>query len=125
MGVTMTIDGAETRDVSSGYVLKVDGKAHALSFTCSVCTSVQRDVQAGDKDETLVVKIPIKPATLDIEGPVDKTYQIVEHPEIRVRAGTNTIPLRGKYEPVTVKQIDSNATVPVRLEAGKSVQANF
>jgi serine/threonine protein kinase len=118
MGVTMTIDGAETRDVSSGYVLKVDGKAHALSFTCSVCTSVQRDVQAGDKDETLVVKIPIKPATLDIEGPVDKTYQIVEHPEIRVRAGTNTIPLRGKYEPVTVKQIDSNATVPVRLEAG-------
>jgi len=121
----MTIDGAETRDVSSGYVVKLDGKVHALSFTCSVCTSVQREVQAGDKDETLVVKVPIKPATLVIQGPVDKTYQIVEHPELMVRAGTNTVPLKSRYEPITVKQIDSNATVPVRLEAGKSVPAVF
>jgi hypothetical protein len=42
-----------------------------------------------------------------------------------VRAGSNTIPLRGKYEPITVRQIDSNATVSVRLEAGKPVQATF
>jgi hypothetical protein len=125
MGVTVTIDGAETRDVSSGYVLKLDGKAHALSFECSVCTPVQRQVAAGDKDETLMVKVPIKPATLDIDGPVDKTYQIVERPEIRVRAGVNTIPLGSQFEPITVKQIDSNTNVHVRLQAGKSVTATF
>jgi serine/threonine-protein kinase len=126
MGVKVTIDGAETRNISSGDVLKLDGKAHALSFTCSVCTPVQREVAAGDKDETLVVKVPIKPATLDIEGPVDRTYQIVEHPEIRVRAGINTIPLRSALENVTVKQIDSNATVRVQLEAGgKPKTASF
>jgi serine/threonine-protein kinase len=126
MGVAVTIDGAETRNISSGDVLKLDGKAHGLSFTCSVCTPVQREVAAGDKDETLVVKVPIKPATLDIEGPVDRTYQIVEHPEIRVRAGINTIPLRSALENVTVKQIDSNATVRVQLEAGgKPKTASF
>jgi serine/threonine-protein kinase len=126
MGVTVTIDGAETRDVSSGYVLKLDGKVHSLSFTCSVCTPVQREVAAGDKDESLVVKVPIKPATLDIEGPVDKTYQLVEHPEIAVRAGLNTVPLRSALEWVTVKQIDSNATVRVQLQAGGKPQpANF
>jgi serine/threonine-protein kinase len=125
MGVTMSLDGAETRGVASGSVLRLDGKAHTLSFTCSVCTPVQREVPAGDKDETLVVKVPIKPATLVIQGPVDKTYQIVEHPELAVRAGTNTVPLKSAFEPITVKQIDSNATVPVRLEAGKSVPATF
>jgi len=86
---------------------------------------VQREVSAGDKDETLVVKVPIKPATLLIQGPVDKTYQIVEHPELAVRAGMNTVPLKSAFEPITVKQIDSNVTVPVRLEAGKSVPATF
>ena len=125
MGVTMSIDGAETRGVASGSVLRIDGKAHTLSFTCSVCTPVQREVSAGDKDETLVVKVPIKPATLLIQGPVDKTYQIVEHPELAVRAGMNTVPLKSAFEPITVKQIDSNVTVPVRLEAGKSVPATF
>jgi serine/threonine protein kinase len=118
MGVSVTIDGSETRPATSGNALRLDTKAHSLSFTCSVCTPVQRDVAAGDKDETLVVKVPIKPATLDIQGPVDKTYQVVEHPELAVRAGRNTIPLRSAFERITVKQIDSNATVRVQLEAG-------
>jgi hypothetical protein len=125
MGVTVVIDGAESRPVDSGAVLRLDGKAHSLAFTCSVCTLVQRDVAAGEKDETLVVKVPIKPGTLDIQGPVDKTYQIVEHPEVAVRAGRNTVPLRSSFEWVTIKQIDSNATTRVRLAAGKAVQATF
>jgi serine/threonine-protein kinase len=126
MGVSVTIDGAETRKVASGAELRLDGKAHSLSFTCAVCTPVERDVAAGDKDETFVVKIPIKPATLVIQGPVDKTYQIVEHPELKVSAGTNTVALKSSFESVTVMQIESKATVPVKLEAGgKPAQATF
>jgi eukaryotic-like serine/threonine-protein kinase len=131
MGVKVTVDGEEMRDVASGYVLRLDGKAHALSFTCSfrgigeVCVPVQREVAAGDKDETLVVRLPIKPATLVIQGDQDKTYQLVEHPEIPVRVGTNTVALRSAFESVTVKQIESNTTVPVRLQAGKPAQATF
>jgi eukaryotic-like serine/threonine-protein kinase len=131
MGVKVTVDGEEMRDVASGYVLRLDGKAHALSFTCSfkgigeVCVPVQREVAAGDKDETLVVRLPIKPATLVIQGDQDKTYQLVEHPEIPVRVGTNTVALRSAFESVTVKQIESNTAVPVRLQAGKPAQATF
>jgi hypothetical protein len=50
----------------------------------------------------------------------------VEHPELTVRAGTNTVALRSSFESVTVKQIDSGATVSVRLEAGgQPAQATF
>jgi hypothetical protein len=139
MGVKVTIDGAETRDVASGEALRLDNKAHTLAFTCfltvrddkgatkleEVCSPVQRTVAAGDKDDTLVVKVPIKPATLDIDGPVDKTYQVVEHPQLRVRAGLNTIAVGSVFESITVKQIDSNKTVSVRLHAGKSMTVTF
>jgi tRNA A-37 threonylcarbamoyl transferase component Bud32 len=131
MGVKLSIDGDPTRDVASGYVLRLDGKAHVLAFTCSfkgigeVCVPVERQVATGEKDETLVVRLPIKPATLVIEGDQDKTYQLVEHPEIPVRVGTNTVTLRSAFESVTVKQIESNTAVPVRLQAGKPVQATF
>ncbi len=135
MGVRMTIDGAESQDVSTGTVLRLDGKTHALLFTCFVrtpegkleelCQPVQRAIGAGDKDETLVVKVPIKPATLDIQGPGDKTYQLVEHPQLRVGVGANTISLGSAFEPITVKQVDSNTTVHVRLQAGKTVTAAF
>jgi eukaryotic-like serine/threonine-protein kinase len=125
MGVQVIIDGTETRKVASGDVLRLDGKAHTLAFTCSVCTSVQRDIPAGDRDQTIVQKVPIKPATLVIQGAVDKTYQIVEHPELTVRAGTNTVSLGSAFEPITVKQIESNKTVAVRLQAGTPVQATF
>jgi eukaryotic-like serine/threonine-protein kinase len=131
MGVKVTVDGNDTRDVASGYVLRLDGKAHALSFTCSfkgigeVCVPAQREVGAGERDETLTVKLAIKPATLVIEGDQDKTYQLVEHPEIPVRVGSNTVALGSAFESVTVKQIESNTAVPVRLQAGKPAQATF
>jgi hypothetical protein len=139
MGVKVTIDGAETRDVASGDALRLDNKAHTLAFTCflkvqddkgatkleEVCSPVQRPVAAGDKDDTLVVTVPIKPATLDIEGPVDKTYQVVERPQLRVRVGLNTIAMGSVFQLINVKQIDSNKTVSVRLHAGKSETVSF
>jgi hypothetical protein len=92
-----------------------------------VCTSVQRDVPAGEKDVPLAVKVPIKPATLVIVGDFSKHYQIVEHPEVTVRAGTNTIRMNSSYERVTVKVLDAEGTPSrsVRLVPGESQTASF
>jgi serine/threonine-protein kinase len=125
MGVVLSVDDGAPRHVSTGDTLVLDGKAHALSFTCEVCTQVHRDVPAGDKDDTVRIAVPIKPATLLIEGDVDKTYQIEQHPELTVRAGTNVVSLASAYERVTIQQIETKVSVPVRLEAGHSVRAAF
>jgi serine/threonine-protein kinase len=126
MGVSISVDGTEVRrGASTGDSIKVDGKAHSLSFTCPVCTSVQREVPAGTRDETLSVQVPIKPATLVIVGASDKTYEVVEHPEIAVRFGNNTLALSRSFEKVTVKEIETSLTRTVKLEAGKTVQAAF
>jgi eukaryotic-like serine/threonine-protein kinase len=125
MGVIVSVDDGPPRHVSTGDALSLDGKAHALAFTCEVCTVVHRDVAAGDKDDTMKMVVPIKPAMLFIEGDVDKTYQILQHPEVTVRAGTNVVSLGSAFERVTVEQIETKASVPVRLEAGNSVRAAF
>ncbi len=125
MGVVLSVDEGAPRHVSTGDSLTLDGKAHSLAFSCGVCTPVRRDVTVGDKDDTLKIAVPIKPATLLIEGDVDKTYQIVQHPEVSVRAGTNVVSLGSAFERVTVQQIETKVAVPVRLEAGNSVRAAF
>jgi serine/threonine-protein kinase len=125
MGVIVSVDDGSPRHVSTGESMVLDGHAHSLAFTCEVCTLVRRDIPAGDKEETLKVVVPIKPATLIIEGDVDKTYQIVQHPEVTVRAGTNSVSLGSAFERVTVQQIETKVSVPVRLEAGNSVRAGF
>jgi serine/threonine-protein kinase len=125
MGVIVSVDDGPPRHVSTGEALTLDGKAHSLAFTCEVCSVVRREVAPGDKDETLKMVVPIKPATLFIEGDVDKTYQILQHPEVTVRAGTNVVSLGSAFERVTVEQIETKVSVPVRLEAGNSVRAAF
>jgi serine/threonine-protein kinase len=131
MGVAMSIDGQPTRDVSTGDRLTIDGKAHALSFSCprrggdDPCVVVRLAVGAGDKDDTLVVSVPVKPATLVLEGDRAKTYQVVQHPEVSVRAGTNTVLLKSAYESVTVTEMETGTSVSVRLEAGRTVHASF
>jgi serine/threonine-protein kinase len=125
MGVTVSVDGSASRRVNTGDALVVDGRPHTLTFACEVCTQVRRDVVAADKDDTLKVVVPIKPASLVIEGDVDKTYQIVQHPEVVVRAGTNSVSLGSAYERVTVQQVETKVAIPVRLQAGKSVHATF
>jgi hypothetical protein len=67
----------------------------------------------------------VKDATLVVHGDVAKTYQIVQHPEIPIRAGTNTVHLKSAYEPVTVREIETGESVSVRLEAGGTVPAAF
>jgi serine/threonine protein kinase len=125
MGVTVSVDGQPQVGVSTGDALTIDPRAHSLAFTCSVCTPVELPVGAGDKDETLVVSVPIQPATLVVDGATTGTYQIVEHPETAVRAGANIVALRSAFERVTVKRIETGDAVPVRLEAAKTVHASF
>jgi tRNA A-37 threonylcarbamoyl transferase component Bud32 len=125
MGVKVSIDGAPPRDVATGDAIAIDGKVHSLAFSCSVCVPASRDVAAGDRDDTVVVRLAIKPATLDITGDGNKTYQIVEHPEVAVRVGANGVAMGSEFERVTVRQIESAATVTVRLHAGHVVEATF
>ena len=125
MGVVVALDGQPVRPVTTGDELTLDGSAHTLIFSCSVCASVEVPVAAGEKGDRLVVSVPIKPATLVVDGSAAKTYQIAQHPELSVRAGTNTIALKSAFEHVTVKEIESGTVVSVRLEAGKSVRVSF
>jgi eukaryotic-like serine/threonine-protein kinase len=125
MGVKLSIDGEPPHSVSTGWTLPLDTKAHSFSFDCEVCTPVQRSVAAGDKDETLTVSVPIKPATLNVRGDLDKTYQIVEDPQIVIRAGANSVALKSMFRSITVRQIETDVRVRVRLEAGKASSATF
>jgi eukaryotic-like serine/threonine-protein kinase len=131
MGVAMSIDGQPTRDVSTGDRVTLDGKAHALTFSCprrggdDPCQVVRLAVGAGDKDDTLVVSVPVKPAILVVDGDMAKTYQVAQHPDFKVSAGTNTVPLKSAYEPVTVNEMETGTSVSVRLEAGRTVHASF
>jgi hypothetical protein len=125
MGVTLTVDEEPPRSVSTGDALVLDGGEHALVFSCPVCTPVHRAIGPGSKSETLLVTVPVKPGTLVVEGSVDDTYQVVEHPDLAVRVGANSIPLRSTFERITVKQMETGATATVRLEAGKAIQASF
>jgi eukaryotic-like serine/threonine-protein kinase len=125
MGVSVSIDGQPDRGVSTGDALALNQRAHTLSFSCPVCIPVQLSVDAADRDTTLAVSVPVKPATLVVDGDVSRTYQVVEHPELVVRAGTNILPLRSAYEPVTVKQIETGEAVSVRLEAARTLHVAF
>ncbi len=125
MGVSVSIDGAPSRDVSTGDTLTLGARAHTLAFSCPVCTFVQVGIEASERDTTLVVSVPVKPATLVVDGDVSRTYQIVEHPELLIRSGSNTVPVRSAYERVTIKQIETGDEVAVRLEAAKTMHAAF
>jgi serine/threonine-protein kinase len=125
MGVSLSIDGQPERGVSTGDALTLASRSHALAFSCPVCSTVVINLDASEHDTTLSVYVPVKPATLIIDGDVSRTYQLVEHPELAVRAGANAIPLRSTYDPVTVRQIETGDSVFVRLEAAKTMHAGF
>jgi len=125
MGVTVSVDGKPDRPVSTGDGLTLDAEAHSLTFSCPVCTPVERSIAPGDKGETLHVDVPIKSATLLVEGNAADHYQILQHPELRVDVGRNAIRLKSAYELVTVEQIETGAERQLRLEAGRAVTASF
>jgi serine/threonine-protein kinase len=126
MGVTLTIDGvAEPKPKQTGDTLTLSTKAHSLEFSCPVCTPVERQLAAGDEDEELTVVLPIPPAILVIDGPADGHYQVTQYPRLSVHAGSNSVPIDGKFQPITVIEVTSGQKVGVRLEAGKAMHAPF
>jgi hypothetical protein len=125
MGVKLSIDGAPSIDESTLATLRLDTKAHSLVFDCEVCTPVQVTIAAGDKDERLPVSVPIKPATLNVKGDSDKTYQIVEDPQLVVRVGPNSVALKSQYRSIVVRQIETDERRPVRLVAGQEIRVVF
>jgi hypothetical protein len=131
MGVSVSVDGAPPTEVTSGATLTVDSKAHALELSCprrggdDPCVATKVAVPPGEKDETLSISVPVKPATLVIQGDLGRTYQITQHPEIALRVGANTVPLRSAYEAVVVQELETGKTQSVRLEAGKTKPASF
>ena len=75
MGVAVSIDGQPNRDVSTGDALTPERQGtHASRFRARV-HPVQLGVDAGERDSTLVVSVPVKPATLVVDGDVSRTYQ--------------------------------------------------
>jgi|HubBroStandDraft_1064217.scaffolds.fasta_scaffold01274_6 tRNA A-37 threonylcarbamoyl transferase component Bud32 len=125
MGVSVSVDDKPGRPVTTGDGVTLDAEAHLLTFSCPVCTPLERSIAAGDKSETLHVDVPIKPATLLVEGSAADHYQIVQHPELHVDVGKNPIRLKSAYELVTVEQIETGAQRELRLEAGQAVAASF
>jgi hypothetical protein len=126
MGLKLSVDDDAPRDVSSGDALRFDAKTHQLVFACEVCSApVHRLLPAGDKDDTLSVAVPVKAATLDVRGDQDNTYQIVEDPQLVIRAGSNSVPLKSMFQWVTVRQMETDKRAKVRLKAGQIVAAMF
>jgi len=125
MGIKLSIDGDAPKTVSTGWVEHLDTKPHELTFSCDVCVNKPIHVPAGDRDESLPVTLSIKPATLIIDGDPRKTYQIVEDPQLTIRAGANSIPLASKFRSLTVRQLETGAAKAVHLEAGQPATASF
>jgi serine/threonine-protein kinase len=123
-GVSLSVDDAAEIPVQTGQTITVSSKAHLLTFSCPVCTPVVRQLAAGDKDDELRVVVPIHPATLIIDGPLD-TYKLAERPTVNLHVGANSIPIGGQFEWVTVVQLETSTRVRVHLEAGKEVHAPF
>jgi serine/threonine-protein kinase len=125
MGVHLSIDGAGEIPVQTGQALTLSAKAHALAFTCPVCSPANAQLPAGDKDDELTVSVPILAATLVIDGPTDRNYELAERPTLSLHPGANKVDIGGQFESVTVVQLETRTRVPVRLEAGKEVHAQF
>ena len=125
MGVSVSIDGQPSRDVSTGETLTLDARAHTLAFSCPVCAPVDVAVSAGDKDDTLVVSVPMKPATLVVDGDVlgrTRSSSIPSSPSGRVRTAFRC---GAPYEPRHRQADRDRRRRPVRLEAAKTVHAAF
>jgi serine/threonine-protein kinase len=125
MGISVSVDGQPDRFVTTGDSLVLDSDPHVLVFNCKWCTATSLSLAAGEKNETLDVAVPIRPATLVIKGNDEGHYQLVGRPELKVSAGTNTIPLKSAYDQGVVQEIDTGAAVHVKLEAGQVASVSF
>jgi serine/threonine-protein kinase len=124
--LSLSVDGAAAQTRRTNDSIRLDAKSHVLRFSCDWCLPVDRSIIEGDKDETIRAELQIKPATLRVEGDPSQTYLVLEHPDVLVRVGPNSVKLPNrKFETVQVKQIDTREIVRVELAAGESRTAHF
>jgi len=127
-GVLASLDGAANVPVSGGYTFSVDAKPHSIVFTCveDLCVPKRVDVPPGDDKVPLSASLTIRPASLVVHGDANATYQILQLPQIAVRAETAvSVPLKDSKKTFTVVQLPSGKKLVVELAAGKRGEVSF
>ena len=127
-GVTVAVDGEPATVASVGLRIHVDNKPHTLTFACmnELCNPQQRLITGGETEETIVVFMSIKPATLVLEGNPQLTYRILEEPTVTLRPRIPVlVPMKSARYPVHVVELPSNRTMSVTLMAGQEKRLAF
>ncbi|WP_146651200.1 serine/threonine-protein kinase [Labilithrix luteola] len=133
-GVWASIDGATSFEPYTGMSVDIDGEHHVLSLSCKspftnkeLCVPETRDIAAGEKEQSLDVRLRILPARLLVDGDPTHSYRIEEMPNTPVAAGAVTsIPMsKGSDEITVVDSIDPTKRRKVRLEPGKQETVSF
>ena len=128
-GVLVAVDGDPAIEAASGKSITLDGKPHALVFSCieDLCEPQTRQIGAGETDESVEMDLKIKPAKLTIAGDPTRSYVIKEKPILSVNAGgTTDVPMTRKSETFHVRQLgEHEREVTVTLTAGQVARAVF
>jgi len=126
--VLASLDGAASVPVSGGYTFNVDTKAHSIVFTCveDLCVPKRIDVAAGEDRLPVSASLMIRPASLVVHGDANASYQILQLPQLAVRAETAvSVPLKDSKKTFTVVQLPSGKKLVVELAAGKRGEVTF
>jgi hypothetical protein len=127
-GVLASLDGAANVPVSGGYTFNVDSKPHSIVFTCveDLCVPKRIDVPVGDDRVPLSASLTIRPASLVVHGDANASYQILQLPQLAVRAeAAVSVPLKDSKKTFTVVQLPSGKKLVVELAAGKRGEVTF
>ena len=127
-GVLASLDGAAAVSVSGGYTFNVDTRGHSIVFTCveDLCVPKRVDIPPGDDRLPISASLTIRPASLVVHGDANATYQILQLPQITVRAETAVVvPLKDSKKTFTVEQLPSGKKVVIELAAGKRGEVTF
>ena len=128
-GVLCAVDTGPARSVTAGTVLPqaTDGP-HDLNFTCvnNMCDPQSKHIDASDRNETVSVKMTIRPALITVEGPASGSYGISQRPGTVLRPGVPVpVAMSAGTEIFTVKELASGKTVTITGRAGAQSRADF
>jgi serine/threonine-protein kinase len=127
-GVLASLDGAAAVSVSGGYTFSVDTRGHSIVLRCveDLCVPKRVDVPPGEDRLPISASLTIRPASLVVHGDANASYQILQLPQLTVRAETAVVvPLKDSKKTFTVEQLPSGKKVVVELAAGKRGEVTF
>jgi serine/threonine-protein kinase len=128
IGVLVAVDGAQALDgPSPGSKITLDLQPHVLKFTCKadLCVPEEKDIPAGDQNETTDIALTIRPATLTVTDDNPGSYRINEEPELAIAPNVAIkIPMtRGTMGIHIVK--NGKTAKETMLTAGRTSNVNF